>query len=146
MALLKNDPRAIAKLNTLVSDKGSMARFTVVVKAGQHLQFTVKYGEIGALIQSFLDAARTMRERIQAAGSTFTEEIAAESLSRPAEVSALALGRDAAGGDTLLWIETHGSGAVPLRLSSNALAALREALLEHEAGPDQGESRPIAAE
>src|SRR4028119_885657 len=104
--ILKNDPRSIAKLNTQISDKGSMARFTVVVKAGQHLQFTVKYGEMGALIQSLLEAARTMRERVQASGGTFSEKVATESLSRPAEVSAVALGRDAESGDTLLWIET----------------------------------------
>jgi hypothetical protein len=89
-----------------------------------------------------------MRERIQAAGRTFSEEVATENLSRPAEVSALALGRDVNSGDALLWIETHGSGAFPLRLSASAMAALREALHEHDAAGEgeTEESWPIAAE
>jgi hypothetical protein len=145
---LQNQPRPVAKLNTLIFDQGSLARFTVVVKTGHHLQFTIKYGEMGSLIQSFIDAARTMKERIHAAGDTFAAKVAADSLSQPAEVSAVALGRDAGSEDTVLWIETSGSGAFPLRLSGSALIALREALDEHEAAldDDAGESLPIAAE
>ncbi len=135
----------IAKLNAKVSDDGRSARFTAIVTTGQSLPFTVQYGQIGILIQAFRSVAGTMRTRLNGAGGSQSGSAVAEGLAQPASVSGLAFARDAATGDTLLWIETEGSGAFPLRLSPEAFATLRDACALHEDAAAAAARDPRAA-
>jgi hypothetical protein len=126
--------KPLAKLNTIVSDNGSAVKLTTVVTTGQSLSFSVKHHQIGAVIRCLQSAARTMNERLSELGEAKSAPLLMDSFTEAAEMTGVAVARDAGTGDTLLLLETAQAGSIPLRLSREALATLRDALEDHELG------------
>ena len=136
----KLDAPSLARVRYFVSPDTHAAQFTLTSKGGREFNFTIPYEDIGVLIASVIKAARAMADRLPGKPEPSKPAIASL-LSTAPMVTAVALGRDAENGDTLLWLETSDGGGVAHRFSSETLERLEQALARHRPTLE-GLSRP----
>ena len=133
---------ALVRIRYFLSHDARFAQFLLTNKAGQNFSFTVPFGEIGVLIGSIQKAARAMAAHLHKKEERSRAAIASALSTAPA-VTAVALGRDAETGDTLLWVETTEGGGAAYRLGDDSFKLLDNALAQHrstsarEAGSDR---------
>ena len=132
----------LIKMRSVVSDDGNSVRFFLLFQTGQNSSFSLPFNKIGLFFGAIKNVVDTMGRRIAARGGSDAAEVS-QGLADAVTVKAVASGRDAETGDTLLWIETEDGGPFAFRLTGETAEMLTEALREDE-DPRRQRRRPDA--